>query len=77
MKVKRAKEILKNLDDDAEIFIKNSYNPLGNIGELCQIEKTTYGFMGKSLPCVVLNTFYTKDELVTDEDDEIIDFIEK
>lgn len=31
MKVKRLKELLNNLDDDLEIFIRNSNNICGNI----------------------------------------------
>lgn len=48
MKIGRLKEILSSLDDDLEIFIRNSVNICGNIGELYQIEKSTYGFMGDS-----------------------------
>ncbi len=44
MKVKRLKEILSKLDDDLEIFIRNSVNICGNIADLYQVEKSTYGF---------------------------------
>lgn len=75
MKIGRLKEILSNLDDDLEIYIRNSVNICGNIGELYQIEKSTYGFMGYSIPCIVLNTYYSKN-LEEDEEENIIDYIE-
>lgn len=56
MKAKRLKEIVNKLDDNIEVFVRNSKNPCGNIAELEQVELSTYGFMGKSLPCVILNT---------------------
>jgi len=74
MDVKRLKELLVNLDDDLEVFIRNSVNVVGNIQELEQIELSTYGFFGKSVSCMILNTYSSK-ELETDEDEEIIDFI--
>ena len=67
MKVKRLKEILNNLDDDLEIFIRNSNNLCGNISELEQVEKTYYGFFGKDISCLILNTPFSK-ELETTED---------
>lgn len=39
MKVKRLKELLNNLDDDLEVFIRNSNNICGTIGELEQVDK--------------------------------------
>ena len=56
MRVKKLKEILKDLDDDHEIFIRNSLNIWGNISELDQVEKSTYGFFGSMLPCLILNS---------------------
>lgn len=75
MKIGRLKEILSNLDDDLEIFIRNSVNICGNIGELYQIEKSTYGFMGDSVDCIILNTYYSKN-LEEDDNENIIDYIE-
>ena len=74
MKVKRIKEILENIDDDLEIFVRNSVNPLGNINSLDQVESSTYGFFGVSIPCLILNTGVSK-EVEFNEDDEYIDFI--
>jgi len=74
MDVKRLKELLANLDDDLEVFIRNSINVIGNIQELEQIELSTYGFFGESVSCMILNTYSSK-ELETDEDEEVIDFI--
>ena len=76
MKVKQLKEILASLDDDTELFIRNSVNPFGNIQSLDQIELSTYGFFGVSVPCVILNTDSSK-ELETNEEDETIDLIKE
>ena len=53
MKVKRLKEILNNLDDNLEVFIRNSLNICGTIGELEQVEKSFYGFFGEDIPCLM------------------------
>ena len=74
MKIKRLKEIVNELDDGLEVFVRNSVNPVGNIQELSQIEKSSYGFFGESIPCLILNTDSSK-ELETAENDDIIDFI--
>lgn len=76
MKVKRLKEIINNLDDDLEIFIRNSNNICGTIGELEQVEKTFYGFFGSDIPCIVLNTPYSKKLEITDDEENYIDYIE-
>lgn len=76
MKVKRLKEILNNLDDDLEIFIRNSNNLCGNISELEQVEKNYYGFFGKDIPCLILNTPFSKELETTEDLDSYIDYIE-
>lgn len=74
MKAKRLKEILEkiNIDDDTEIFIRNSINPLGNISSLDQVEYSSYGFFGKDISCLILNTHISKE---IDNDGYYIDFI--
>ena len=74
MKAKRFKEILENIDDDMEIFIRNSVNPLGNISSLDQAESSSYGFFGESIPCLILNTDASK-EIEANKHGEYIDFI--
>ncbi|MBP1308991.1 hypothetical protein JOD82_002011 [Paenibacillus sp. 1182] len=81
MNAKSLKEILANLDkkladvdDDMDVFIRNSVNPCGNIQELEQVEFSTYGFFGKSIPCLILNTDSSK-TLERNKDDEVIDYI--
>lgn len=74
MKAKRLKELLNNIDDNTEVFIRNSVNICGNIQELEQIELSTYGFFGVSEPCIILNTPNSK-EIETDEEDDYIDFL--
>ena len=76
MKAGRLKEILANVDDNMEIFIRNSLNPVGNIQELEQIEASSYAFFGSSIPCLILNTYSSK-ELETNEEEDIIDYIEE
>lgn len=55
-KVKDLKEFLKDLDDELEIYIKNSVNVCGNISELAEAKTNTYGSFGESIPCVILDT---------------------
>lgn len=76
MKVKRLKEILNNLDDNLEVFIRNSLNICGTIGELEQVEKSFYGFFGEDIPCLILNTSYSKILEETDDEEKYIDYIE-
>ena len=76
MKVKRLKEILNNLDDDTEVFIRNSVNICGNISELDQVQKSTYGFFGSILPCVILNSSVNL-QMEEDEEGNIKDYIEE
>ena len=49
MKAKRLKELLETIDDNTEIFIRNTVNICGNISELEQVEESSYGFFGKSI----------------------------
>lgn len=63
MNLKRLKELIEHLPDDMEVFIRNSENICGNIGELEQVEKSAYGFLGDTIPCLILNTQYTEKKL--------------
>ncbi len=74
MNVKRLKELLENKPDNMEIFIRNSVNPCGNIQELRQVETSTYSSFGVISPCIILNTYGSK-ELECDEEENIIDNI--
>lgn len=74
MRVKRLKEILNELDDNLEIFIRNSVNVCGNIAELDQVEKSTYGFFGNSIDCIILNTEHAKEEIINEKGELITDF---
>lgn len=56
MKVKKLKEILENIPDDYEIFVRNSHNICGNISELAQVEKSKYGSFGQLFDCIILNS---------------------
>lgn len=74
MKAKRLKELLKNIDDETEIFIRNSVNACGNIQELEQVELSSYSSFGVIQPCIILNTASSK-EIEEDEEENIIDYI--
>lgn len=74
MNVKRLKEILNQLDDQAEIMIRNTVNPCGTIQDLDQVELSTYQSFGKEYPCLILNTSNAK-EIEEDEDGNIVDVI--
>lgn len=76
MKVKRLKKILNNLNDDLEVFIRNSYNICGTVGDLEQVEKSFCGFFGEDVPCLILNTAYSKKLEMTDDEENYIDYIE-
>lgn len=76
MTVKRLKEIIKDMPDDLEIYIRNSHNLCGTIGELENVEKTEYGFFGEGIPCLVLNTQYTPKELKWVEGKEYEEFVD-
>jgi hypothetical protein len=76
MKAKRLKGIVNSIDDDFDIFIRNSVNPCGSIQQLEQVEVSTYGFFGKDIPCLILNTDNAK-KIETNEEGESIDLIGK
>lgn len=48
------KELIKDLDDETEVFIRVCYNPVGNIVTAGSPVLSTYGFFGTSIPCVVI-----------------------
>ena len=48
-------------------MIRNSVNPCGNIGDLENVEQSSYGFFGKNIPCLIFNTANTEKELEEDE----------
>lgn len=81
MNLKRLKEIVSklekidNINDDTEIFIRNSYNPCGNIQGLEQVELSTYQTFGITENCIILNTSNSK-ELEVSNNEEYLDFIE-
>lgn len=77
MKINRLKEIIKDMPDGMEIFIRNTNNICGNIAELEQVEKSYYGFFGMDIPCIILNTSHTNKKLEYDVEEEMyIDYIE-
>ena len=55
-KAKDLKKFLEDIDDETEIFIENSSNPVGNISELAEAREDVYGFFGSKIPCIILNS---------------------
>ena len=76
MKISRLKEIIKDMPDDLEVFIRNSVNTCGTIADLEQVEKSYYGFLSTDIPCIILNTAHTNQKLEFNDDDNYIDYIE-
>lgn len=77
MKIKELKKWLNQFNGETEIFIKNSYNALGNISELNQIEKTTYGTWGEDVSCIILNSGHSLNtDIYDEEEDEYPQYIE-
>ena len=77
MKVRKLKDIISNLDDNLDIFIRNSVNICGGVSELEQVEKATYGFFGDSIPCLILNTCHVDIDLERDKEGKALDFVER
>lgn len=76
MRVKELIEWLQKFDKDLEVFIRNSVNICGNISELSQIEKTTYGFFGTDIDCVVFNSANSANDFKLNEIDDYVQYIE-
>lgn len=71
MKVEQLRELLKDLDGQQEVYIRDSVNPIGNIAEMEQVELSTYGFFGHSIDCVILNTYYNTPDNEIDRDADV------
>lgn len=54
MNIGELKEQIKDLPDNVEVFIRAKVNPCGNIIEADRAEKSTYGFFGESVDCVII-----------------------
>lgn len=44
----------EGMPDDIEIFVRPATNPCGNIIEADRVAKDTYGFFGKTIPCLIV-----------------------
>lgn len=54
MKVKDLIRKLKSQNGDKEVLFKYEVMPTGNCAHVGRVKKTTYGFFGKEIPCVML-----------------------
>lgn len=52
--VSELKKQLEDRPDDMEVYIRCCVNPCGNIIEAKEVSKTTYGFFGKSIDCIII-----------------------
>lgn len=57
MKISELKEQIKDIPDDTEVFIRCHVNPTGNIVEAGKADKSTYGFFGESIPCIIIEPY--------------------
>lgn len=71
MVVNELRELLKDMEGNEEIYIRNTVNPVGNIADLEQVELSTYGFFGKSIPCIILNTYHNTPDAEIDRDADV------
>jgi hypothetical protein len=64
LKVGKLKEMLKDIPDNTEVFIRCCINPCGNIVEAGIADKSEYSFFGKPISCIIIepanNSFSTK-----------------
>ena len=64
MTIKQLKQRLNKLSerhDNSEVFFRTLSSPVGNIVEVTSDKKSTYGFFGKSIPCLLIsNNAYEK-----------------
>lgn len=66
--VGQLKAAIEQLDDSLPVFFRRVAPVCGNIEEAGQVMESTYGFFGKSLPCVIIGPM--EDEQPQDEDDQ-------
>ena len=62
MQVKELKKIIENLDDDMEVFMMCRGNPCGNCWEVGSAKLSTYGFMGTSITCLMVDKHDDEEE---------------
>jgi hypothetical protein len=54
MKVKDLIRKLKKEDPEVEVLVRTR-TCVGNVAYVRRVEKSTYGFFGKNIPCILLN----------------------
>ena len=54
MNVGQLKKQIESIPDDTEVFIRCAVNPCGNIITADRAEKSTYGFFGQSIDCIIM-----------------------
>lgn len=54
MTVKELIKKLKSQKGDKEVLFKFTVMPMGNCDHVAKIKKSTYGFFGQSIPCIML-----------------------
>ena len=64
------KAMLKDIPDDTEMFIR-AQTPCGNISGVYRVNRSTYGFFGIEIPCIIFEPD------AEDEEDEMTDGMEE
>lgn len=54
LKVGELRKQLEGVDDDDQVFIRCCHNICGNIVEAGIADKSTYGFFGDDVPCIII-----------------------
>ena len=54
LKVKDLKEILSDLPNDLEIMIQK-VGGIGNVANIDSVRKSSYGFFGESIDCLIID----------------------
>ena len=54
LNVGELKKMLKGVPNDTEVFIRCTFNPVGNIVEAGNAAKSEYSFFGTSIPCIII-----------------------
>ena len=66
MIVKELREALSKFPDDMEVLTKKT-ELLGNVGCIFSVRKSSYGFLGADIPCVLLIDEFEPQESEVDE----------
>jgi len=61
MTIKELRESIANMPDDLDVLFRRVSPITGNVEPAGHIEKSTYGFFGQSIPCVIIESYNEED----------------